>query len=384
MYFFNPIPYVQYRFCTLSEGKEWFVSFYVADPETGKLKRIRIKINRVHPLRERRRVAKMMMASIDQRLALGWNPLIEKTPTKSYAKAFEVFDLFLAAKKKETEPNTIRCYASLVKIFRTWLEKHAFNAQSSVVAITDVVAAAFMDEKSDELSPKTFNNYITFFRNLFDWMINKKYVFSNPFDQIPKKAKRLLKKNRRLLSDDELDRLRAYLHRENKEYLAMAMICYCCFVRPKELALLKCRDINLERQSIHIRAEIAKNDNESYRTIPDDLVPILRRLDYSHPDWFLFGQHPGEGDFTPSKIQVCSRKIAKWWDQHVRPDCDFGMDLKFYSLKDTGITNMLGDGVPINIVQQQADHSSVAMTAIYVGKTGRPNDEIRGAGLLKH
>ena len=66
-----------------------------------------------------------------------------------------------------------------------------------------------------------------------------------------------------------------------------------------------------------------------------------------------------------------------------RMACDFPMELQFYSLKDTGITNMLVDGVPINLVQQQADHSSVAMTAVYVGKKPEADKKLRKLEILQ-
>ena len=59
----------------------------------------------------------------------------------------------------------------------------------------------------------------------------------------------------------------------------------------------------------------------------------------------------------------------------MRPGCGFPMELQFYSLKDTGITNMVSSGVPLPSVQQQADHSSVAMTSIYVGKNRKKAEE---------
>jgi hypothetical protein len=49
----------------------------------------------------------------------------------------------------------------------------------------------------------------------------------------------------------------------------------------------------------------------------------------------------------------------------VRPALGFSDDMQFYSLKDTGITNMLADGVAPNFVQGQADHSSLEVTSIY-------------------
>lgn len=213
--------------------------------------------------------------------------------------------------------------------------------------------------------------------------MQKGYAATNPFADIPKKARRLIKKSRRTFTEEELSRLFSYLRKENEAYLAMCLVCYCCFIRPKEIALLRCRDVDLEKQVIFVGADIAKNDKDSYRTIPDALLPILRKLDLSHPEWYLFGGSK-RCEFYPGPVKVCSRRIAQWWDQHVRSSLGFGMELKFYSLKDTGITNMLGHGIPINYVQQQADHSSVAMTAIYVGKTALANEALREVAILPH
>lgn len=383
MHFFNPIPLRDYRGCTLTEGKEWFVSYYVTNPDTGKLKRIRVKVNRIQNIRERRKAAKAMMAAIDMRLALGWNPLLEASTPNAYTTLFKAFDSFLKIKGKEMEENSMRSYTSFIKTFKAWLQQHGFTAESYACAITKEVALTFMNELEENLSAKTFNNYIGFYRSLFNWMISKGYCSQNPFTDVKKKAKRLTKKKRRILSDDELSALFTYLQTENEAYLAACLICYSCFIRPKELCLLKCRDIDLRKQVIHVNQDIAKNDNDSYRTIPDDLIPVLSRIDLSHPDWFVFGQH-NYSDFGPGPVKRCSRSLAKFWELHVRKACGFGQDLQFYSLKDTGITNMLGDGVPINLVQQQADHSSVAMTAIYVGQKAEATEELKETSIIPH
>lgn len=382
MSLFKPIPYREYRCCSLTEGKDWVISYYVMNPETQRLKRIRMRMNRIENIRERRKTARKIMASIDERLALGWNPLIEFKTPKAYEKLFDTFNIYLKVKSKDMEPTSVSIYTSFIKSFREWLEKKGFNEDSYTSSVTFDVVVDFMEHIEKDKSIRTYNNYLGFFKGMFSWMCEKGYVAGNPFDNISKKSKKQLKKNRRMLTDEELHSLMQYVRNENREYLAMCLICYCCFVRPKEIALLKCKDIDLEKQLIHIDSEIAKNDNESYRTIPDDLMPVMRELDLSHPTYYLFGQHEGTGDFRPSPKQVCSRKIAKWWDQHVRPACGFGQEIKFYSLKDTGITNMLNTGVPINLVQQQADHSSVAMTAIYVGKKKSANEALKKSGII--
>ena len=383
MFFFKPLAYIDYVPCRLTEGADnWYIFYYVKNPQTGKMKRFRMKLNRIKPLRERRRAAKAIMADIDMRLAMGWSPLLDAVAPKNGTCLYEAFHAFLKVKEKETESNSIRCYKSFIKTFKAWLDKHGIDGTSCCTAITKGVAMEFMNDFELQLSAKTYNNYLSFYRSLFNWMKSKGYVADNPFEHMAKKAKRLTKKKRRILTDEELGRLWSFLEHENPEYMALCMICYCCFIRPKEIALLKCRDIDLRNQVIHVREEIAKNDNDSYRTIPDDLVAILSRLDLSNPEQYVFGQHE-HGDFRPGTKMICSRKIASWWNFHVRPACKFDMDVQFYSLKDTGITNMLGAGVSIDLVKKQADHSSITMTEIYVGRRSDADEKLRAATILK-
>lgn len=382
MYFFKPVPGSDYRPCQLTEGKEWTISFYVKSPETGKLARQRIKVNRIKgPVGARRKAARAMMAAIDERLALGWNPLLLKKAPFANVPLFTCLDRFIAIKEKELEGNSMRSYRSFIKIFRTWLEEHGFDGTSYPAAVGKDVALAMMSDIEEQMAAKTYNNYLSFFHGLFAWLIEKGYTDSNPFGDIRKKPKRLTKKKRRVLSDGELQALREFCERENPEFWAMCALTYYCCIRPKELALLRCSDIDLQEQTVHIRADVAKNDNESFRTIPDEAMDIIRKLDLRKPDWFLFGQHPDTGDFTPAPRMICSRKIAKWWDQHVRRALGFGQDIQFYSLKDTGITDMLDRGVSINSVRKQADHSSVAVTAVYVGNKGRADADLKAAHL---
>ena len=381
MLFFKPLPYIHYTPPKLTEGKEWYISYYVQNPESGKLKRFRIKCNREKNIRERRKAANVIIEGLSTRLAMGWSPYIDKKAPKSYINIFDALDTYLTIKTKETEENSIRSYKSFVKIFRSWLERHNFDKKSYCCSITKEVAMSFIGEVELKNSAKTYNNYVNFFKGLFNWMQEKGYVDGNPFDGIQKKAKRLTKKIRRLLTDEELARVFNYLKDNNPEYLAISLLCYCCLMRTKEIALLRCADIDIQKQVVHVDSSIAKNDNDSYRTIPNEVIDVFKKLDLSERGNYLFSQHKGY-DFRPGKTKICSRKIAAYWSRIIREDCKLPMEVQFYSLKDTGITNYLGDGVPISFVQQQADHSSVAVTAIYVGRNASAVSELKKAIVL--
>ena len=383
MSLFKPTPFSDYIPARLCEGKEWVIVWYVKSPLTGKMVRYRKKVNRIKQISKRRAAAKSLMADINERLAIGWNPEVSAIAPRATTKLNDALDMFLKVKQKESEGNSMRSYRSFVSTFRSWMQSVGIPNDIYACSITSDVAMRMMDdiEARENIGARTYNNYLCFFKLLFNWMIERDYISENPFDKIHRKPKKLTKKKRRVMTDGELNTLFEFLGLTNRNYLCMTLLCYCCFLRPKEIVSLKCADIDLISQTVHIKEDVAKNDNDSYRTIPDVIVPILKELDLSNGRLYLFGGK-GNYDFAPSDTQVCSRKLAKYWDCYVRPACKFGQDLQFYGLKDSGVTKMLTEKIPINLVQKQADHSSVAMTAIYVGALPEASAELKKVNIL--
>lgn len=84
----------------------------------------------------------------------------------------------------------------------------------------------------------------------------------------------------------------------------------------------------------------------------------------------------------PGKECTWVQRVSDYWRGVVRPATGFGKDVQFYSLKDTGITNMAAAGVPVSAIQQQADHSSLAMTSIYCQRSGKATEELKGVDIL--
>lgn len=371
MLFSYPRAGLDYRTAKLTQGKVWYIYFYALHPKTKKLTRVRIKLDRIRPKKERKRIALEMISDIDRKLSLGWNPFVDDNAPGSSTLIEEAFEAFLVAKAKEHEKASIASYRSYIKVFGEWLVKKKISLSSPLSLVSDKVAQAFMDhlEAKEGISPRTYNNYLSFLNTLWLWFVEKGHAFENVFSGIPKKAKKLHQKTRRMFEKEELEALFSYLDKENPEFLCVCLLCYCCFMRPKEIALLKCKDIDLAKQTVKVSEEIAKNDKDSIRTIPDQAMDSFRKLDLSQPDKYLFGKHYMVlADFTPEDAPCSHKKFEDFWKK-VREALDFPLELQLYSLKDTGITNMASANVPINLVQQQADHSSLSITSIYVGKT---------------
>ena len=380
-----PRPHVDFKPPKLHDaGDCWYVYYSVKNPETGKFKRFRVKVNR-GTAREKRAAAREIMASLSQKLQLGWSPLVLGAAPKGAVPAFEVFTTYENVKAKEMEQQSMASYRSYIRTFRRFLESVGFTERSLIISIDKDVARDFMErlEADSNISPATYNNYRSFMVTFFGWIKRRGYVQDNVFEGFDRKPKKLTRKKRRLFDDAELVVLFRYLAEENPEYLAICLLCYCCFLRPKEIALLRCGDIDLARQTVHVSEEIAKNDNESFRTIPTAAMPVFRLLNLSRPSYFLFGGVKGDGaDFKPGPEPCGQKKIAHFWDGHVKKLKGIGAGVSFYSLKDTGITRTLSEGVALNFVQQQADHSSPAITGIYVGKTAQAVDVLKGVDIL--
>ena len=59
MFLFQPIVNFDYKECFLTESTtEWYITYYVKNPSTDKLKRVRIKVNHIKPITARRKEAR--------------------------------------------------------------------------------------------------------------------------------------------------------------------------------------------------------------------------------------------------------------------------------------------------------------------------------------
>lgn len=77
-------------------------------------------------------------------------------------------------------------------------------------------------------------------------------------------------------------------------------------------------------------------------------------------DYYLFSD-----DFRPGKERKSEKNFRDYWLRKVRHTLGFSQRYKFYSLKDTGITNMLKSNKDVLTVRDQARHSSILITNTY-------------------
>lgn len=343
-----------------------YIEFYAFDPATGTMRRKRIKTNRVKGVVKRRQYVRDLLKRITDQLSRGWNPWVARDTSELYVFT-EVLDRFDAHINKMLESGyyrkeTYNGYKSYLKILREYAQK--IKPIHYVYQFDRTYCVEFLDHvfiKRDN-GAQTRNNYLQFLRLFSGFMVEKGYAKSRPSDGISPISKRLYKKGRTVIPAEKVAKITEYCMEHDKHFLLACYLLYYCFIRPVEMTRLKIGDINLKAGTITIPAECSKNKKRQSVTVPKKVLKYILELGiFSEPiQYYIFsdGLRPGRNEIDP--------KIFRDHWGKLRKPLGLRKEWKFYSLKDTGITEMLKSHKVQTIeVRDQARHSSLSITDIY-------------------
>ena len=361
------------------QASECYVSFTAFCPETGKMKLKKIMLGRIKSKRLQREKARQIMQHLTEKLLDGWNPWIEAVSPTEYTLWDDVvlkYEQWLAKMAKENgyRMETVASYMSYMKVLKDWI---ADKNVHYIYQFDRRVVGKFLDyvfvERNNTL--QTRNNYLAWIKTFAKYLVQRSYVPKNPTEGFQMVMRSARFKNRDTIDERDLQRLKEYLEKNNRHYLLATYILYYTFLRPREMSLLKIEDINIKKQLILVHGDNAKNHADAAVTLPKKILLLMVELGvFNSPgSYYLFSN-----DFKPGVEYRSEKSFRDYWLHHVRRDLRFPERYKFYSLKDTGITNMLRKHVDTVSVRDQARHSSIDITNIYV-----PHDMKRANATLK-
>ena len=361
------------------QASECYVSFTAFCPETGKMKLKKIMLGRIKSKRLQREKARQIMQHLTEKLLDGWNPWIEAVSPTEYTLWDDVvlkYEQWLAKMAKENgyRMETVASYMSYMKVLKDWI---ADKNVHYIYQFDRRVVGKFLDyvfvERNNTL--QTRNNYLAWIKTFAKYLVQRSYVPKNPTEGFQMVMRSARFKNRDTIDECNLQRLKEYLEKNNRHYLLATYILYYTFLRPREMSLLKIEDINIKKQLILVHGDNAKNHVDAAVTLPKKILLLMVELGvFNSPgSYYLFSN-----DFKPGAEYRSEKSFRDYWLHHVRRDLKFPERYKFYSLKDTGITNMLRQHVDTVSVRDQARHSSIDITNIYV-----PHDMKRANATLK-
>ena len=149
------------------------------------------------------------------------------------------------------------------------------------------------------------------------------------------------------------------------DFLFACYLLYYCFIRPVEMTRLRVRHFNLKACTLTIPGELSKNKTTQTVSLPKKVIQYGIDIGvFSAPlDDFIFSYR-----LKPGQEEIDPKHFRDHWD-NVRRALGLKKEWKFYSLKDTGITEMCDRNVAPRHVKDQARHSSLAITDIYLQKS---------------
>lgn len=359
-----------------TNGAGSYIEFRAFDPVTNSLRRKTIKLNHIKGSANRRKYANELLKRINNQLISGWSPWINADTTD-----LELFET--AATKYERHidkmystglyrKETYVGYKSYLKNMLAYIKDH--NPITYMFQFDRKFVSGFLDYIFIERNngAQTRNNYLGFLKVFSGYLVEKGYLQSRPTDGISSISKKLYSKQREVIPEEVLNRITAYCKKQDPYFLTACYLLYYCFIRPVEMTRLRISNFDLKMCTLTISGEDSKNRKSDTVTIPKKI--LLHMIDlgiFSRPTQdYLFskGMQPGA---TPIDTKI----FRDHW-QKIRKSLSLDKRWQFYSLKDTGITEMLSNRVANITVRDQARHGSLKTTDIYTPHNVSKHEEI--------
>lgn len=354
------------------QASECYVSLSAFDPTRGKLHTKKFMLGHIKGKRNQRQYGEALIKRLTEKLMQGWNPWVEMVQPLEYSsfddvcRKYEEY-LFKLMRENNMREESVTSYMSRIKILKEWKEKQKINLfytyQFDSRLIGQFLDYVFVDRNN---TIRTRNNYLSWLKTFCKYLLERGYISVDPtknYSTAQRRGGQL--KNRDVIPDNILKEIKNWLMEHNKHYLLACYILHYLFVRPKEMSYLKVGDFNIRKKTLFLHGSNTKNHNDALLTMPDHVMKLMIELHVfdSPGNYYLFSDN-----FAPEPERKSEKSFRDFWHHHVRKALKMTDRYKFYSLKDTGITNMLRANTDILTVRDQARHSSILITDIYTPK----------------
>ena len=366
---------------TASRGEH--IEYYVYNPVTMKMERQRIRLEKLsHQFKNRSQYKQMvmqLMMNLTGKLAGGWTPYGENQNVAEYTPINKAIEAYIADKSRDLRKASMVSYISVAKIFVEWLITQNIHEMASHL-LNQRTCQRFMDELRDrpKFNNNTYNTYLKKYRACFAWMVDRGYCKENPFEKI--KTLKKQEKIRQLIPVDARETVVNHVRTsKHPNYEIVMHLIFTSLIRPSEIERLQVRDVDLKNKCIHIPANKAKTHKDRDAALSDTciamLIPLLSKPGIL-PTWYLINSNYECGP------DPCYHGMFKKHWMKIRKECGLPDEMQLYSLKDSGITEMLEAGESNNQVKEAAGHADISTTNKYIGKdTEKMIEAVRGANV---
>jgi len=370
--------FVNYKPAEIRKGQRLQIVYHYKHPLTNEWLRVRLSVPKSKKKSEQMIVAHGMAQKINQKLREGWLPIYDNKDSSEFKLFSYCSDLFLEQGEKDVAKNikridTLRAYKSHFSMLNKFIIKHNFMMfefkKEFIISFLDWI---FYDRNN---SARTYNNHLAFLNTFLNYCLERGYIKQNNSIGIKKKPK---EPKKRKAFTNEVKEIVNSLQDSNKEFYCLCMATYYCFIRRTELTKIKVKDVLLKANTIVLPAAITKNKKEGIVTIPRAFAPLLAaHLSKANNNDYLFSAN----GFKSGKKQLAPKRISDVWSIFQKNN-RIGREFQFYSLKDTGITDLLISGIPAVKVRDQARHYDLSITESYIARSTRADEIVLNSDFI--
>ncbi|MFN3909201.1 MAG: tyrosine-type recombinase/integrase [Flavobacterium sp.] len=370
----NSAVFINFKPAELVCNSQWLVVYYAKNPINGKMERFRVHVPKLKSTTDRKKLGKKIALEINQKLYNGWLPWYSDAKSSQFKSFDYCKDKFLEITKKEVTEgikrvDTLRSYTSFLNMIKKYVEEKIIDL-NLILNFNKEFVVNYLDWiYYDRANSSRTYNHLNFIGTFISFCVLRGYLKQNFIHSIPKKTKE--DKQRAVLSNDIKQKVKQ-LENTNFHYYCLCMATYFCFIRRTELTKLKVDDVSLVNKCITISSDKSKNRKTEMVTIPKPFAEILiQHLKNANSNDFLFS----DDEFRPGSKQLNPKKISDTWDKF-RTQFKIENKYQFYSLKDTGITDLLLSGIPAIKVRDQARHYDLKITENYTPRMKKFDDDV--------
>lgn len=350
-----------------TEGR-WYILFYVWDVQERQMVRKRdYSINMYASAAQRRAYAKQRIQSINELLEDGYHIDSRKKEEfegdiESAVTLEQALTTILEIKRKSFRHSSYLSFNSTLKNFLAWAQSNRIST-SNVKSFDRLRAMLWVDHLviNQKLAGKSVNSKVSYMKSLFNELLQREIIQSNPFAKI-KKHKEVTTYQNLAYTDQEVAEVKKAILDKEPELWTFVQFIYYCYLRPSEIRSLAMEHINPQAGKIFVPGHISKNGIDAYVDIPSKFLDYLNSVHlFENKKGLLFTNKSGN-------------KIGKntMTARHKTIIDALGMDNRhtLYSWKHTGVIKAYKAGVDIKSIQRQCRHTAIDMTDNYLKSLG--------------
>ncbi len=380
-------PKYEYRLCEIRDrggdlDKRWYIEFWVWDVALAKLiRKVDYIPAKFKTLPQRYGEAQRLKKEIDAALiggaffdSSGKTVQSKKATVKTVHQGLE---WFMSEHSGEVGERTREAYRSFFNVFSEFLR----DTNLGKMPLTQLDAEhiySFLTylTKERKLQNRSRNNYLVWLNTVFHYLVERKVLEENPAKGI--KKLKTVNSSHVPYTDEQAKTIKEYLRANNPQLFLLCAFIYYTLARPKEIQLLKIRDIKQNKILFNARVtvsgkekDLTKNHKSEFVVIPEGLQKLISEFELKNhnSDFFIFGT-----DGEPGPVPHHRNRSNKRY-KLVQEALGITGGQSLYSWKHTGAIKLYQATKDLKKVQRQCRHWSITETDNYIRDLGLFEDD---------